>query len=143
MANTFTNIAGSNTALQWIKIATKVFGDFSTAGLTNTIASGYLLPPKGIIMGCQVIANTAFSGGTIASYTVSVGVGSGGSIAKYGVATNVFTGSTLAVPNVLSGIESISSTTSITLTAISTIGLLNTATTGSVSVYLLVGVLPS
>jgi len=124
---------------QWIKIATKTFTDFSTAGATNTIASGYSLPAKSIVTGCQVIATTLFSGGTVASYTVSVGIGSGGSIAKYAIATNVFTGATLAAPNVLPGIESTSAAVSITLTATATVGLLNAATAGSVDIYLRVG----
>jgi len=125
---------------QWVKVATKTFTDFSTAGAANTIASGYLLPAKGVITGCQVIPTVAFAGGTIATYTVSVGIAS--SHLKYTVATNVFTGFTLAAPNILPGIESTSSTTSITLTATATVGLLNAATAGSVDIYLLVGVLP-
>ena len=124
---------------QWVKVATKTFTDFSTAGAANTIASGYLLPANGVITGCQVIPTVAFSGGTIATYTVSVGISS--SHLKYAIATNVFTGFTLSAPNVLPGIESTSTTTSITLTATATVGLLNASTAGSVDIWLLVSVL--
>jgi len=124
---------------QWIKVATKTFTDFSTAGATNTIASGYLLPANGVITGCQVIPTVAFSGGTIATYTISVGIAS--SHLKYAIATNVFTGFSLSTPNVLPGIESTSATTSITLTATATVGLLNASTAGSVDIWLLVSVL--
>lgn len=127
---------------QWIKIATKTYANFSTAALVNTIASGYLLPAKGIVSGCMVIPTVLFSGTAIASYTISVGIGSGASIAKYGIAANVFTGATLAAPNILTGMESTTSTTSITLTATSAVGLLNAASgTGSVDIYLLVGII--
>lgn len=127
---------------RWIKIATKTFTDFSTAGVVNTIASGYLLPVKGIVTGCQIIPTTLFSGGIIASYTISVGIGSGAGIAKYGIATNVFTGAALATPNILPGIESTTTTTSITITATSTVGNLSAATAGSIDIYLLVSTLP-
>lgn len=127
---------------QWIKIATKTYADFSTAALVNSIASGYLLPAKGIVSGCMVIPTVLFSGTAIASYTISVGIGSGAGVAKYGIAANVFTGATLAAPNILTGIESTTSTTSITLTATSAVGLLNSSSgLGSVDIYLLVGVI--
>lgn len=129
----------SSTGPQWVKVATLAYTAFSTAGLVSTIASGYSLPAKGVIHGCMVIPTTLFSGGTIASYTISVGIGSGGSVAKYAVATNVFTGATLATPNVLPGIESTSAAVSITATATSVTGLLNAASAGSADIYLLIG----
>jgi hypothetical protein len=123
---------------QWIKI-TKTFSDFATAGASNEI-SIYTLPIKGIIHACQIFATTVFSGGVIATYTVSVGIS--GNAVKYGIATNVFTGAGLSAINVLSGIESMSGTTSIKATATSTVGLLNAATQGSIDIYLLVSILP-
>lgn len=122
---------------QWVRIATKTYADFSTAGASVNIASGYSLPAKGVIHGCVVIPTTAFSGGTIATYTISVGIA--GTVAKYAVATNVFTGYALSTPNLLPGIESTSASTSITLTAVAGVGLLNAATAGSCDIYLLVG----
>lgn len=126
------------TVPRWIKI-TKTYTDFSTAGLTNEI-SIYTLPAKGIIHACQIFPSTVFSGGTIASYTISVGIS--GNATKYGVAANVFTGATLSTINALIGIESMSGTTSIKATAISTVGLLNAASAGSVDIYLLISQLP-
>lgn len=123
---------------QWIKI-TKTFSDFSTASLTNSITV-YSLPAKGVIHSVQVYANTVYSGGTIATYTISVGIS--GSNAKYAIAANVFTGATLAPINILSAVESMSGATNITATAISTVGLLSAATQGSVDIYILVSTLP-
>lgn len=124
----------------WIKIATKTHTDFSTAGLVNTIASGYLLPANACINGCFVNATAAFTGSTISAYTISVGVGSGANIAKYCPALSVFTVA-LQLPRTLAGIESLSTTTSITLTATSIGANLSAATTGSVDIYLLVGLI--
>lgn len=121
----------------WIKI-TKTYSDFSTAGLTNSITI-YTLPAGGVIHAVQMNASTKFSGGLIATYTISVG--KAGTNAKYAIATNVFTGATLPVISVLPAVESIGSTTAITATAISTIGNLNTATAGSVDIWLLVSIL--
>lgn len=142
IANKPSTFAPTTVTAQWVKIATKTFTDFSTAGVVNTIASGYVLPAKGIVSGCFVDATTLFSGGLLATYTISVGIGSGASIAKYAIAKNVFTGATVGTPNILTGIESTSITTSITLTATSTVANLSSATTGSVDIYLLVGILP-
>lgn len=118
----------------WIKI-TKTFSDFSIAGLTNDIEI-FSLPAKGVIHSVQIIPTTAFSGGIIATYTVSVGIA--GNLAKYAVATNVFTGFTLPVISAVPGIESSSGATSIRSQAISTVGNLNAATAGSVDIYLLI-----
>lgn len=119
---------------KWIKI-TKAYTAFSTAGLTNDIEI-YSLPAKGVIHSSQIVLTTAMSGGTIASYTLSIGIS--GNLVKYAAATNAFTGFSLAQPSVLAGIESTSSATSIRAAAISTVGLLNAATAGSVDFYLLV-----
>lgn len=123
---------------QWTKV-TKLFSDFSTAGLTNSI-SIYTLPAKGIVHAVQMVINTAFSGGIIATYTISVGIS--GTLAKYAVATNVFTAAPLPVISVLPFIESASATTDIKATAISTVGNLNVAVAGSVDIYILTSTLP-
>lgn len=123
---------------RWIKI-TKAYTDFSLAGLTREIEV-YVLPAKGIIHSVEVFPTTVFSGGTIAGYTVSVGIS--GNAVKYAIATNVFTGATLSAINVLPGIESMSGTTSIKATATSTVGNLDAATQGSVDIYILTSTLP-
>lgn len=103
---------------QWIKI-TKTFSDFSAAALTNSITI-YSLPIKGVIHSVMLNPTIAFSGGLIATYTISVGIG--GTLAKYCAATNVFTGFTLPAMSVISGVESVSGATNILATAISTVG---------------------
>lgn len=125
---------------QWIKV-TKLYSDFATAGLTNDI-SIYTLPIKGYITDVKIIPTTAFSGGLISAYTISVGIS--GLLTKYAVATNVFTGNTTlgSVHTPISGLESTSGTTDIRAQATAVTGLLNAATAGSVDVYLLISVLP-
>jgi len=127
-------------APKWLKV-TKTYQDFSTAGLTNNITI-LTLPIKGYIHDIKIVPTTAFSGGTIATYTLSVGIA--GNLTKYVPTTNVFTGNTTAtdihVPN--SGIESTSGTTAIKAEAISTVGNLSAATAGSVDFYILVSIVP-
>lgn len=125
------------TSPQWIKI-TKTFTDFSTAGLTNSVTI-YSLPAKYAIQATQLNISTAFSGGTIATYTISVG--NGGTPTKYAAATNAFTGATLPAMSTISAVENMSGTTNILATAISTVGNLNAATAGSVDIYLLISAL--
>lgn len=127
-------VSSVSTSPKWIKI-TKVYSDFSTAGLTNDIEI-YSLPAKGVIHAVQIYAPTLFSGGTIATYTLSVGIN--GNLVKYNAAANVFTGATLPAVTATTGVESMGSVTSIRAAAISTVGLLSAATAGAVSFYLLV-----
>jgi hypothetical protein len=124
----------------WYKV-TKTFSDFATAGLTNDI-SIFTLPAKGYIHDIKIVPTTAFSGGTIATYTVSVGIS--GSLSKYAIATNVFTGNVTinTVHTSLPGLESTSGTTDIRAQVISTVGNLNAATAGTVNFYLLISELP-
>lgn len=86
--------------------------------------------------------STAFAGGLIATYTVSVGIT--GNLVKYGSAANVFAtpGATTFASNVLPGIENFSSATSIRIAAVSTVGNLNAATAGSVDIWALTSLLP-
>lgn len=130
----------STSVPQWIKV-TKAFSDFSTGGLTNDILI-YTLPSKGYISDVKVAPTTAFSGGTISAYTISVGIA--GALTKYAIATNVFTGNTTltAIHTPLPGLESLSTTTAIRAQAISVTGNLDAATAGSVDIYLLIGILP-
>lgn len=118
----------------WIKV-TKTFTNFSAAAVTNTIVI-YSLPAKYCLHSVMLNATTKFSGGLIATYTISVGIA--GNATKYSAATNVFTGATLPSPSVIAGVESMSGPTDIKATAISTIGNLNAAVAGSVDIYLLV-----
>lgn len=125
-------------APQWIKV-TKTFSDFSTAALTNSI-NLYLLSAKQMVHSVQLVPSIAFSGGLVATYTISVGIS--GTNAKYAIATNVFTGATIPPINLLGGLESVSSAVQLTATAISTVANLNAATQGSADIYLLISTLP-
>lgn len=120
--------------LSWIKV-TKTFSDLSAASLTNDIEV-LSLPAKGVIHAVEIVPTTAFTGGLIATYTISVGIA--GNFTKYRGATNVFTGFTLPTPAANIGMESTTVATSIRAQAISTVGLLNAATQGSADIYLLV-----
>ena len=124
--------------LKWVKI-TKTFSDFSTASVTNAITI-YSLSSKQLIHSTQIVVTTTFSGGTIATYTISIGTG--GNATKYSAATNVFTGASLPAISTSAGLESTSGATNILATAISTIGNLSAATQGSVDIYLLISNLP-
>ncbi len=128
-----------STTPRWVKV-TKTRQDFSAASTTNDI-SIYTLPIKGYIHDVKIVPNTAFSGGGIASYTLSVGIS--GSLAKYAVATDVFTGNTTvsAVHTPLIGLESLSATTTIRAQATSTGADLSDASAGAVTFYLLISVL--
>lgn len=126
----------------WIKIATKTFSDFSTAGTDITIASGYLLPAKGVITGTMINATTKFSGGGITQYTISVGGATLGDPTKYAVAQNVFTGAQLIGPALQGGMESFSTTGSITISAHSAGANLDAATAGVVDIYIYVAIMP-
>jgi hypothetical protein len=123
---------------QWKKI-TKSYSDFSTGALTNTIDL-IALPAKAIITGCVVKHSTLFSGGLIATYTISVGIT--GTLAKYAVAfdVNQAVSATASGVNILSGFEY--GATTIKATAVSTVGQLNAATQGSVDIYLKVSIVP-
>ena len=123
---------------QWVKV-TKTFTDLSFAGTTNDIQV-YSLPAGGIIMGVKIKHSTAFSGGSISAYTVSVGIST--NFTKYASAFDVFqavSGTTFQLTDSF-GSEDHGAATSIRLQAISTGGNLSTATAGSVDVWILVSV---
>lgn len=127
---------------QWIKY-TLTATDFSVAGLTKTVGFASL-GAKQIISGCFVKQSELFTGGLIATYTVSVGIA--GTLAKYAVAYNV----KQAVSNTAFQIgvalaptmENYGAITSIVATAVSTVANLDAATQGSVDIWLLISTLP-
>jgi hypothetical protein len=67
---------------------TKRFSDFSAAALTNNIRL-LDLPPGCVITGMKMKHRQAFTGGAVASCTISVGP-AGGTATKYQAATSVF-----------------------------------------------------
>lgn len=129
----------------WQKI-TKTCADFSAAGLTNDIEI-LSLPAKSILHAVVVQHTASFTGGTIATYTISVGVT--GNLVKYLAVSNVLQapGNTVVFPAasvtpLSPSPEDMGASISIRASAISTVGLLNAATTGSVDFYLLTSTLP-
>lgn len=124
----------------WTKY-TVTAAQLSTAGLTNNIEL-FQLAAKEMVHSVVVKASQAFTGGLIATYTVSVGPA--GNLVKYAIAFNVFQApsSTLSSVNILPGVEDFSSATSIRISAVSTVGNLNAATGGSVDVWILKSTLP-
>lgn len=132
--------ASSAGAPQWIKV-TKTFSDLAIAGLTNDITL-YTLAAREYIHDIKIIPTTAFSGGLIATYTLSVGIT--GSLLKYAAVVDVFTGniSLSLIHTPISGLESTFGTTDLKLSAVSTVGNLNAATAGSVDIYILTSILP-
>ncbi len=122
----------------WVKI-TKFYTDFATAGATNAITV-YTLPAKTSILGSQAYVQVPFAGGTIATYTISVETDGAIPIHQ---AVNAFTGNTFSgsvTPIQLVG--SMTGNTTITATGVSTVGLLNAATAGTVEIYLLISEMP-
>lgn len=129
------------TTARWIKI-TKAYTDFATAALTNDIEI-FSLPAKGVLHSAIIKHNTAFGGGSIASYSLSVGrTGSldiwinGSSVTGAPSNTVFYVSETFPTP------INFGSVTSIRSQAISVGGNLNTATAGSVDYYLLISNLP-
>lgn len=134
-----TNLAGIPAGANWIKI-TKQYSDFSAASLTNDIEILQLVP-RGVIHACIIANNSSFTGGVVASSTLSVGIN--GNLIKYAAASSVFGGAAIAGIGGTVGCESFSTATSIRASLITTVGLINTLTSGSADFFLLVSVLPN
>lgn len=120
---------------------TVTFAGLSAAALTSSIALA-TLPAKTVLHAVAIKHGTAFSGGTIASYTVSVGVGA--TADKYASAFNVFqaVGATVGQLSHALFCDNFDAAVAVSLTATSTVGLLNAATAGSVTIWLLTSTLP-
>lgn len=134
---------GLTSASKWVKV-TKTYAQLAAAGLTNDIEA-YSLPSGWVLQEAMVRMTTAFTGGLIASYTMSLGLS--GTLAKYMAATSVFASPPAGItgnqiPGSLPDAPSFGGATSIRLAAISTVGLLNAATAGSIDIYLCIAQLP-
>lgn len=123
----------------WSKIATIGFADLSAAALTNDIEL-YELQAKEFIHSVLIVPTVAFSGGAVASFTLSVGIG--GNLTKYHTAQNAFTGFVVTAQENSNFLESLTTTTSIRIAAVATGANLNALTAGSVDVYLSRSILP-
>lgn len=121
----------------WTKY-TVLYTDFAAASLTANMAL-FSLPAKGVVHAVHIDPTTAFTGGLVASATLSVGTA--GSPAKYCTALSVFTVA-LQSPQAVMGIESMSGSTSILVTAVATVGLLNTLSQGAADIWVITSTLP-
>lgn len=137
---TWTAPVASSAVGQWTKY-TKTFTDFSTAATTNSIAL-LTLPIKGVVEDVVIKHTTAFSGGAISAYTVSVGIS--GTLAKYATAFDVFQAVADTTAQISAGgfVENFGSTTSVLVTAVSTGANLNAAGAGSVDIWVKTSTLP-
>lgn len=133
-----TNLAAPipGTSSAWIKVS-KAYTDFSAAARTNSITI-LSLPAGGIITAVKLKHSTAFSGGAISAYTISVGVGSTTYVAKYLGAFDVFqaTGATVFAVSGTVDSESHSGAVNITATATSVGADLDAATAGVVDFWI-------
>lgn len=119
----------------WTKY-TVVYSDLAAAALTNSITL-FTLPAGGVIHGVKIKHSTAFSGGSISAYTVSVGIV--GNTTKYAGTFDVFqaTGaSTYDLTQNFAG-ESHTATTAIKVEAVSVGANLDQAVAGSVDIWVL------
>lgn len=128
---------------QWIKI-TKTFTDLSAPSTSNNIVI-FSLPAKGVIHSVVMKHETAFSGGSISAYTVSLGRVA--ALTDYIGNSDVFqavAGTTFFIPSsaITPRPYNFGGTTGIVANAISTGANLNTATQGSVDFYILYSILP-
>lgn len=119
----------------WVKY-TKTYTDFATNGTSNTVTI-FTLPIKGIVHAIAINPTVTFSGGTLAVYRISLGIG--GNTTKYASNANVFTGATYAALG--NNLESVSATTDVIATISSVGDNLDQATQGSVDIYFLVSTL--
>ncbi len=110
------------------------YTDFSTAGLTKTI-NIYAPLASDIIHSCIILPTEVFTGGAIATYTISVGLYTAIDVQS---ARSVFTipakGWLATAPQIAES----SNPSHVTATAVSTVGNLNAATNGKAKILLLV-----
>lgn len=116
---------------------TKTFADFATGSTTNTILSGFDIPPRGLIYHTFIKASTTFSGGAIASYVVKAKLPA----VDLTFNTNVFTGESVTQGVLSTNIASMTVPAAVSLTATSTGANLDQATQGSVDIWIFYSVL--
>lgn len=124
----------------WVKVGNALsYTTFQTAGTTksNTLFS---LLAGGVIHAVKIKHSTSFTGGAIATMTMSVGIA--GTNDKYASAYDVFqavSGTAFELSGSL-GTESHTAATNITITATSTVANLSALTAGAVDVWALLSV---
>jgi hypothetical protein len=130
--------SGEGSSPSWVK-RTVAFDDLAAASPTNDIEL-YSLPAGGMIHAVKLKHSTAFAGGSLSAYVVSVGIA--GDLDKYmsGGAFDVFqavSGTAFQVNSVV-GAENNGAAASIRISATATGDDLDAATAGVVDVWLLV-----
>jgi len=127
---------------RWVKVGVAISHvAFQAAALTNSI-NLFVLPAGADIHEVKIKHSTAFAGGAIASYTISVGIS--GTLAKYAAAFDVFqavSGTAFQLSHLVGG-ENQGATTQILATATSTVGNLNASTQGTVDIWALLSKTP-
>jgi hypothetical protein len=121
-------------ASAWWTKYTVTYLDLAAAATTNDVDL-FTLPAGGVIHGVKIKHSTAFSGGAISAFTVSVGIT--GTLAKYASAFDVFqaVGNTAQQISSTVGTENHGASTSIKIAATSTGANIDQATSGSVDVW--------
>lgn len=133
----------SSAGPQWIRI-TKSYTDFSAAA-TSSFDIIYSLPAGKVLHAAIFKHSTSFSGGSIASYTLSLGlVGNATAFIPPFDVLQTAAGNVIAKPSaaIVPAPYNMGGTTGITMTATSTGANLSAATQGSVDIYLLISNLP-
>lgn len=132
--------AALNATPHWIHV-TKAYTDFAQLALQSNIEV-LSLPTKGVIHAAYAFVTTNFSGGIIATYTISIGIS--GNFTKYLPATNVFSSSGIlpGFATTTPAPENYAGVTSIRAQATSTVANLNSASQGVVEIYILYSILP-
>jgi hypothetical protein len=140
MNDSYINLVDSTNYPTWKRISID-YSLFTAGALTESITI-YTLAANEFIHDARIVPVTDFSGGAIASYTISVGIT--GDLTKWRGNRSVFTGNTTATlaEGASGGMGSFSVTTDVKATAITTVGNLNVATAGDGYIYLLTSILP-
>lgn len=121
----------------WFKY-TVDFSDFDAATIATDIEL-FSNPAKGVIHGVLLANATAFSGGSLSGYQLSVGIS--GSLDKFASLVSVNT-STVNESFLLLEMPNVSTSTSIRIQAVASGSNLDSATAGQIDVYVLRSLLP-
>jgi len=135
--------AGAAVALTvpaWTKY-TVTYAQLAAGALTNDIQL-FSLPARGTVHAVVIKHSASFTGGMIATYTLSVGIA--GTLAKYASAFNVFQapGDTVLQSSGGAFTENAGAAISVRVAATSTGANLNAATAGSATIWVLSSTLP-
>lgn len=111
------------------------YSEFTAAATTEDVEL-YELDTAVVVEAVVIVPVTAFGGGAISAYTLSVGIA--GNLTKYAAAFNVFQapGATVFQLSTTQGLENIGTQVSLRVAATSTTANLSAGTTGAADIYL-------